>query len=448
MLEVPSGNGEPSLNHKIKCPKCESTSYRKNGRRNGKQNYLCKNCGKQFLEPTFSEPQESFLTASTNGDAEKAVFEATEPKAKQLPEDTITEKSLDSGSSTLAQELLQSLISNGFLESIAFKEVIQKAQLFFESQSEPKQGIAILLLDAENIKISTNTEKYIASICQYPLNVKIAFANWRNSSMGKQDTELYERGYQLIHVPEGKNSADAKMIALGASILQSYPTTEEVIVCSSDGLLIHLCNELQNQGLSVYWVRRHSQTLQVENRRSGDINYYSLAMETEIPSLEKVVQQIESLIKAEQQAIDSRLSDLATVTNLFYERCHITSNKNKSEPEEIILTEEITPQALETEIGLESANDATIVIKSINSKEDLEKVIVEILGQMKGQSSETKFSVDVLARELQKFVGQSPNSIVKKLKLGSSFTKFLETCSTLKLTQKGKKFEVAIASGS
>ncbi|WP_442949455.1 IS1/IS1595 family N-terminal zinc-binding domain-containing protein [Nostoc sp.] len=30
----------------MKCPRCESTLYGKNGRRNDKQNYLCKNCGK------------------------------------------------------------------------------------------------------------------------------------------------------------------------------------------------------------------------------------------------------------------------------------------------------------------------------------------------------------------------------------------------------------------
>jgi hypothetical protein len=191
----------------------------------------------------------------------------------------------------------------------------------------------------------------------------------------------------------------------------------------------------------VYWVRRHAQTLQVENRRSGEISYYSLAMEIEVPSLEEVVQQIESLIKAEQQAIDTRLSDLATVANLFSERCQIDCNNNKSHSEEIIITEEIATQSLEKETCLQLANGST----NINSKEELEKALVEILGQMKEQSSGNKFSVDILARELQKIAGQSPNSIVKKLKLGSSFTKFLESCPTFKLTQKGKKFEVAIA---
>ena len=41
-------------------------------------------------------------------------------------------------------------------------------------------GIAGLLLDAENLQISTHTEKFLANVCNCPLQVKIAFANWNN----------------------------------------------------------------------------------------------------------------------------------------------------------------------------------------------------------------------------------------------------------------------------
>jgi transposase-like protein len=34
----------------MKCPHCESTQTSKNGHRRAKQNYLCKHCGRQFLE--------------------------------------------------------------------------------------------------------------------------------------------------------------------------------------------------------------------------------------------------------------------------------------------------------------------------------------------------------------------------------------------------------------
>jgi lambda repressor-like predicted transcriptional regulator len=34
----------------MKCPKCESTQIGKNGHHHGKQNYICKQCGRQFVE--------------------------------------------------------------------------------------------------------------------------------------------------------------------------------------------------------------------------------------------------------------------------------------------------------------------------------------------------------------------------------------------------------------
>ena len=34
----------------MKCPRCESTQISKNGHHHGKQNYVCKHCGRQFVE--------------------------------------------------------------------------------------------------------------------------------------------------------------------------------------------------------------------------------------------------------------------------------------------------------------------------------------------------------------------------------------------------------------
>jgi predicted RNA-binding Zn-ribbon protein involved in translation (DUF1610 family) len=42
----------------ITCPKCESTDLRKNGRRQGKQRYVCKDCGRQFVIPDSAEGEE------------------------------------------------------------------------------------------------------------------------------------------------------------------------------------------------------------------------------------------------------------------------------------------------------------------------------------------------------------------------------------------------------
>ncbi|NET16752.1 MAG: NYN domain-containing protein, partial [Okeania sp. SIO1H6] len=178
----------------MKCPSCGSISLRKNGRPNNRQRYRCKDCGRQFMEKF-----------STSNIGQEISVNQSEPTT--LPE-------------------------------------------------APIPGIAILLLDVENLKIDINAEQFLASISEYSLQVKIAFANWKNSSLSKYDAELFERGYQLIHVPEGKNSADAQMMSMGAAIGRQYSDAKAVFVCSSDWLLTHLCNSLQNQGLTVYRVRR------------------------------------------------------------------------------------------------------------------------------------------------------------------------------------------------
>ncbi len=262
----------------MKCPRCESTSCRQNGCRNDKQNYLCKNCGQQFLEPVFPHSLKGELLANSNGQTKVSMAVTTEVSlVKNLPEEKIPKRNLNSFSFKLSEEVLQNILSSDCVESAAFSKFLLEIQQSNGIKPKLEAGISLLLLDAENLKLDINSELFLASVCKCPLQVKIAFANWRNPSTGKQDIELYNRGYQLVHVPEGKNSADAKMIAFGACVLRYYPTVKEILVCSGDGILNHLCNELQNQGLIVYWVRRQGQNLHIENRNTGKLTNYSFA---------------------------------------------------------------------------------------------------------------------------------------------------------------------------
>ncbi|MBD2516688.1 NYN domain-containing protein [Nostoc sp. FACHB-973] len=422
----------------MKCPRCDSTSYRKNGRRNDKQNYLCKNCGKQFLEPTFSSLLETDLIANSNGHSQLTTAEARElALAKKLPPENFTETNFSSFSSILAEELRKILLSPDWLESDAFNQFIQTSQQKQEIKYHLETKISLLLLDAENLKLDINSELFLASVCEYPLQVKLAFANWRNPSIGKQDIELYNRGYQLVHVPGGKDSADAKMIAFGASVLRSYPTVKEILVCSGDGILIHLCNELQNQGLTVYLVRRQGQSLHIENRNTGDLTHYSITMAREVPSLEQVVEQIQDLIKNEQNSINARLHSLAAIANLFEERCNLNTNHNQRQPE----IEEIIslPDESSTKSIKEQEQE---IFPQFFDKETLDKFLLKIIQDFQIKSPQIKLSVSKLGTEIQKITGESPNSIVKKLKLGSNFTKYLQSSSAFKLKASGREYEV------
>ncbi len=40
----------------MQCPYCESTEIRKNGKRRGKQNHICVNCGRQFID-VYNSPK-------------------------------------------------------------------------------------------------------------------------------------------------------------------------------------------------------------------------------------------------------------------------------------------------------------------------------------------------------------------------------------------------------
>ncbi|MEH2244947.1 MAG: NYN domain-containing protein [Nostoc sp.] len=378
------------------------------------------------------------MLANSNGHTKVFIPEARELSlVKNLSEEKVTEKSLSSFSLTLAEELLQTILSPDWLESATFSQLLLKIQQKNEIKHNLETGISLLLLDAENLKLDINSELFLASICKYPLQVKMAFANWRNPSIGKQDIELYNRGYQLVHVPGGKDSADAKMIALGACVLRSYPTVKEILVCSGDGILIHLCNELQNQGLIVYWVRRQGQNLHIENRNTGKLTHYSLSMATEVPSFEKVVEQIQDLIKNEQDSINARLNSLAAIASLFQETCNININYNQKQPqiEEIIsLPEESSRQFIQEE-KLED-------FAKISDRETLDKFLLEIIQNIQTNSPKTKLSVSKLGTEIQKITGESPNSIIKKLKLGSNFTKYLESSPTFTLKASGKEYEI------
>ncbi|MEG4944821.1 IS1/IS1595 family N-terminal zinc-binding domain-containing protein [Microcoleus sp. F4-D5] len=214
----------------MKCPRCESDQIRKNGHPNGRQRYICKACRKQFFEPL--SPQ------------------------------------------SLSRQYTETRLSEAIPNEIAPATTTESC------------GIAILLSDAENLKLKVNTEQFLASLCDYPLQVKIAFVNWKNPSKSKLDAELYDRGYELIHVPGGANSANGKKIAFGAGILYRYRDVRQVLVCSSDGLLNHFCNQLQNQELTVFRVRCQNAVLSVENSLTGDTRHYSCEREMEIPSFE------------------------------------------------------------------------------------------------------------------------------------------------------------------
>ena len=397
----------------MQCPKCNSTRLRKNGHSRGRQKYQCKDCGRSFTELQSTQ----LTTVSSNERKTDAIAETTTVPIVEQLEDADRQD----GIALFARNFIQTLNSPAFLESIAFGEFSQKVRQLAPPDANGDRGLAILLLDAENLnKFNAKIENFLDTLCTYPLQVKIAFANWRNTAVGKLDTELYDRGYQLIHVPLGKNSADAQMIAMGASICRHYSDAKEVFVCSSDWLLTHLCNELQSQGLTVYRVRKQENSLIVENRRTGAVNHYSLNDDLAVPDVTEFLPLLENLINTEREAIGDRLSQLSVVANLFQERYHLTTTQSTDLPETAIASDS-------------SFTEPEQPGTPINSREELEQAFIHIIQAMNLKQPPVKITAMSLSKELHQLYGEPANSIIRRLKLAPNVTKFLKSCQNLQL---------------
>ena len=381
----------------MKCPRCESDQVRKNGRPNGHQRYLCKACRKQFFEPP--------------------------------------------GPPSLSGKCTETRLSEAIPKEIA------------PATTTESGGIAILLLDAENLRLKVNTEQFLAGLCDYPLQVKIAFANWKNPSTGKLDAELYDRGYELIHVPGGANSADGKMIAFGAAILYRYRDVRQVFVCSSDGLLNHLCNQLQNQGLTVFRVRRQNSVLSVENPLTGDTHHYSCEREMEIPSFEELANQIGEFLKAEHKSIDERIARFSSVAELFQERRTIAFNSTTSPAAALSqsVQNEVTPVSEGSLASVAVNQNLPEIIPDLNSNpieslDVLKNILVEIIETAKVELKEDSIPVAIIKKKFFAKYQFHADLIVKQL-LGnnSSLIKLFQSESAdFKIKLIGSEHQVAI----
>jgi hypothetical protein len=114
----------------------------------------------------------------------------------------------------------------------------------------------LVLVDAENLIPSESLENFLLTIGQYPIRHRLAFGNWHK--LGGQDQALYQRGYQMMHVPSGKNSADIILSLQALSISRMNPSIREVFICSNDSDLLHLGHTLLDLGVVPYRVSRRN----------------------------------------------------------------------------------------------------------------------------------------------------------------------------------------------
>ena len=330
-------------------------------------------------------------------------------------------------------------------------------------------NITILLLDAENLQLNTNTEKFLTTICHSPVQVKIAFANWSNR--GKLDVELHERGYDLIHVPAGRDNADGKMIAVGSSIHERYPHVKEVFVCSSDKVMTNLCNTLQQNGILVYQVTQHGENIKVFNSLTSETINYSLKPLPEIPSIEQFLLQMKGLIKLQQKQTKTYWIKLSILSKLFKSKHQLTISQIIAHhfpgkqakdvfihyPSEIVvhqidekselyvtLFEHHQSKSENTQDNSQQEILTSKVLSPLNSPADLEQAIKNVLTNLSKVDNQKSVDISILASKFYQQYGKPITEQIKQLKIGGSFAKFLHSCHSLQIQQVGKKWEVGV----
>jgi hypothetical protein len=381
------------------------------------------------------------------------------------------------------KKYLQILLVPEFVNSPEYKTLIGKINriispkiaetnlinsLHFENSQNgiepPVIGIAVLLLDVENLQIDLETEKLLEQICTYPIQIKVAFANWR--SMGKKDIEFHNRGYQLIHVPAGKDSADLKMATVGASIFVHYPTAKEVLVCSSDRAMTHLGNTLQSHGLTVYQVRKKRHQIIVLNSQTGECKTHQLFSKIEMPSLEELIGQLQELIKGEIETTGMQWFEVSRISDLYDETYSFTLSEAVdfhfpgSPASDIFLNHPanfVLHQPGENEqtyvslfyleksdnLGGESAY-LTGKPSEIDSLEKIEPVLVKIINKLTNNSPNSYALVSHVATEFNQIYGQALTKTIKQLRGAGKLSKFLPLCSSLKVNE-GNKSQLKVA---
>ncbi|MEG3976752.1 NYN domain-containing protein [Microcoleus sp. herbarium8] len=392
-----------------------------------------------------------------------------------------------------AKKYLQILLIPEFINSSQFSKIFAQIQQLATAPTAPAPspnsvspkppnptanqthslpvGIAILLLDVENLQLTIETEKFLEGICHYPIQIKVAFANWR--SMGKKDAEFHQRGYQLIHVPPGKDSADLKMATVGASIFVHYPTAKEIFVCSSDRALTHLSNTLQAHGLTVFQVRKQIDQIIVLNSKTGQVETHSLVTLPEITPVEQLVIQLKELIKKEQKLTSTQWIKISTISALFTENYGLVLNQIVAQhllgtktrdiflkyPNDFVLHKpsdksqtyvtlfEVKlppPPPILNKENVNHTQAAPTSLTNINSLEDLEKAIVKIVGDLTDNSPQNSVFLSNVGSEFHRQYGKQITQTIKEFNFGRKLPNFLQSCNSLKLKKSEKGWQVSL----
>lgn len=310
---------------------------------------------------------------------------------------------------------------------------------------------SILLVDIENISLDIIAEDLIKKVSNYPLRHHLAFGNWKK--LGKKDEELHARGYELFHVPSGKNNADNRMTNMGSFICLNYPNIKEIFVCSSDHDFDILCDFLSKKEITVYRVFHKVNNLCIKNTTTEKIISYPIISNNKILNLQTLVKELKIIVyksmttKSEHQ----QWIKLTQVATLFHQKFklnlnHAVDHHFPGKTAKFIFGEYKSdfvvhdpPDSQDVFITLFNVEKENIPRTSESNKESLEKMLIAILKEETNNDKNKKVEVGHIALKfLQKYKIPITKAL-KNAKLSGKYKTFLESIPKLDLINEGSR---------
>lgn len=397
----------------------------------------------------------------------------------------------------ILQQVQRSAIAPLFPIAPASPEPFPKHQPQNEPSSLPWVGL--LLVDAENMHPPEALEAFLQTVGQYPIRHRLAFGNWRK--LGRRDQSFYQRGYQMVHVPSGKNSTDIKM-SLDTSLISLWnPSIREVFICSTDSDLLHLGHTLLHLGVTPYRVsRRHNrfaivnvaqqttQTFLLSQARQppdhplaptpevAQANQAVAAPEVvKVPSLSQLEWWLKVLITQEQQANPGQPITIGRLGHLFRDRNQISANgalkanSGYSSLRQFLEDNDMfelsrSPDgqhivvALTTQIGesppvaepsgpvfVPQPNGDRASPSPITDAQSLEQALITLLWSLSSGQAETQIHLSVLAAYFAHIYQEPMSAVLKRIGEPKGLPKFLVKCRSLRVQQQGQDWRIALA---
>lgn len=401
------------------------------------------------------------------------------------------------------QTLLHHFCITDFQGSKLYTQILQRVQALIDQPEVEKVAISpleipssdrdltlaadqsyvgLVLLDAENMTLPAALETVLQNIGQYPIRYRLAFANWQK--LGDRDQILYQRGYQLVHVPSGKNSADIKMSIDGVLISLRNPLIREVFVCSTDSDLMHLSHSLIGQGITPYRVCRHENRVEIRNVLTQKTGYFVLpqpeAASPKAPNQPQSPAEVEHLPSSASQLREwlkililqaqhdqpNQPIKIADLARRFCDRNHVAVNtairsvttaKNltqflKTSPQ-FQLSQISNSQSLQVTLRKPSENAAANPVSSaakpaiakISDAATLEQAVVKLMWTLSANQAGKSIHLSVLGSEFSKTYQEPMSKVLKRIGEPKGLPKFLAKCHSLRIKKQGKAWQVLLA---